>query len=124
MKTHSHQKYVGGEGMRQRAQSLPQPLIHKFDFANIGKNAASRFTGFLWRYFMNKRQKFARLAAFGAAAGAGSSAFAVDPATALEALGTLSTSATGFGPIMFGLAVTVTGIMIRVKWIKRGKGAA
>lgn len=51
-------------------------------------------------------------------------AFAVDPATALEALGTLSTSATGFGPIMFGLAVTVTGIMIGVKWIKRGKGAA
>lgn len=51
-------------------------------------------------------------------------AFAVDPETALVALGTLSTSATGFGPIMFGLAVTVTGIMIGVKWIKRGKGAA
>jgi len=52
------------------------------------------------------------------------SAFAVDPATALEAVTSLSTSATGFGPVMFGLAVTVTGIMIGIKWIKRGKGAA
>jgi len=61
----------------------------------------------------------------GAGAGfAGVSAFAVDPATALEAIGTLSTSATGFGPVMFGLAITVTGIMIGVKWIKRGKSAA
>jgi len=52
------------------------------------------------------------------------SAFAADPATALEAVTSLSTSATGFGPVMFGLAVTVTGIMIGIKWIKRGKGAA
>lgn len=52
------------------------------------------------------------------------SAFAVDPVSAEAALGTLSTSATGFGPIMFGLAVTVVGIMIGVKWIKRARGAA
>jgi len=73
---------------------------------------------------MTKRRKFARLAALALAAGAGMSAHAADPATALEALGELSTTATGFGPVMFGLAVTVTGIMIGVKWIKRGKGAA
>jgi len=70
------------------------------------------------------KNKFASLAVVTAAAMGSVSAFAADPASALEALGTLSTSATGFGPIMFGLAVTVTGIMIGVKWIKRGKGAA
>lgn len=51
-------------------------------------------------------------------------AFAEDPATALAAVGTLSTSANGFGPVMFGLAVTVVGILIGVKWIKRARGAA
>lgn len=55
---------------------------------------------------------------------AGVSSFAADPATALEAVTSLQSSATGFGPVMFGLAVTVTGIMIGIKWIKRGKGAA
>ena len=52
------------------------------------------------------------------------SARADDPATALAAIQTLSTSATGFGPVMFGLAIAVVGIMIGVKWIKRAKGAA
>ncbi len=52
------------------------------------------------------------------------SAHAADPADALAAVTSLSTSATGFGPVMFGLAVTVVGIMIGVKWIKRAKGAA
>lgn len=74
------------------------------------------------------RQKIARLvlvpAAAVMAAAASTSALAVDPATALEALGTLSTSSTGFGPVMFGLALAVVGIMVGVKWIKRGKGAA
>lgn len=51
-------------------------------------------------------------------------AHAEDPATALAAVTTLSGNATGFGPVMFGLAVTVVGIMIGVKWIKRAKGAA
>ncbi len=51
-------------------------------------------------------------------------AHATDPADALAAVTSLSTSATGFGPVMFGLAVTVVGIMIGVKWIKRAKGAA
>lgn len=51
-------------------------------------------------------------------------AFAVDPATALEAVTSLQGGAAGFAPIMFGLAITVVGIMIGVKWIKRAKGAA
>ena len=70
------------------------------------------------------KNKFARLAVIASATMASASAFAADPVSAIEALGSLSESANGFGPIMFGLAVTVTGIMIGVKWIKRGKGAA
>jgi len=73
---------------------------------------------------MNFRQKMARLAVVSGTGVGSVSAFAVDPATALEAIGTLSSSATGFGPVMFGLAITVVGIMIGVKWIKRGKSAA
>lgn len=74
---------------------------------------------------MNKKQKFARLSAI--AAGvlvAASSAHAVDPADAMAAVTSLSTSSAGFGPVMFGLAVSVVGIMIGVKWIKRARGAA
>ena len=70
------------------------------------------------------KSKLARLAAVGAAAAATGSAFAADPATAIEAVGTLSTSSAGFGPVMFGLAIAVVGIMVGVKWIKRAKGAA
>lgn len=55
---------------------------------------------------------------------ASNAARAEDPASALAAVTTLSGSATGFGPVMFGLAVTVVGILIGVKWIKRAKGAA
>ena len=64
-----------------------------------------------------------RLAAIPAAVLAGS-VHAADPADALAAVTSLSTSATGFGPVMFGLAVTVVGIMIGVKRIKRARGAA
>lgn len=64
-----------------------------------------------------------RLAAIPAAVLAGS-ARAADPADALAAVSSLSGSAAGFGPVMFGLAVTVVGIMIGVKWIKRARGAA
>lgn len=74
---------------------------------------------------MTKQQKFARLAAFGSALAAGAAqAQTADPADALAAVTSLSASATGFGPVMFGLAVTVVGIMIGVKWIKRARGAA
>ena len=69
------------------------------------------------------RSKAALLAATAAMLATGA-AHAVDPATALEAVGTLSTSAAGFGPVMFGIAIAVVGIMVGVKWIKRAKGAA
>jgi len=68
--------------------------------------------------------KFAKFGGATIATLAGAAAHAEDPATALAALTSLSGSATGFGPVMFGLAVTVVGIMIGVKWIKRGRGAA
>jgi hypothetical protein len=71
---------------------------------------------------MNKFAKFGggSLAALGLA----SAARAADPTDALAAVTGLSTSATGFGPVMYGLAVTVVGIMIGIKWIKRARGAA
>ena len=56
--------------------------------------------------------------------GIATSARAADPTDALAAVTSLSGSATGFGPVMWGLAVTVVGILIGVKWIKRAKGAA
>ena len=52
------------------------------------------------------------------------SAFAVDPATGLEAVGAVSTGLSAYGPPMFGLAVLSVGILVGVKWIKRAKGAA
>jgi len=58
------------------------------------------------------------------AAGGSAMAFAVDPATALEAAGQARDSATGFGPIMWSMAAAAVGILIGVKWIKRGRGAA
>jgi hypothetical protein len=69
-------------------------------------------------------QMKAKLAALAALSTVSGLSFAADPADALAAVTGLSTSATGFGPVMFGLAVTVVGIMIGVKWIKRAKGAA
>ena len=74
--------------------------------------------------FMKTRAQFARLAAFATMAASTGAAMAADPATALEGLQTLSGSATGFGPVLFGLAVVSVGILIGVKWIKRGKGAS
>ena len=70
------------------------------------------------------RSTLVRLLAIPAVAAATAPAFAADPVDALAAVTSLSTGATGFGPVMFGLAVTVVGIMIGVKWIKRAKGAA
>ncbi|SFQ45758.1 hypothetical protein SAMN05216567_116147 [Variovorax sp. OK605] len=72
---------------------------------------------------MNKQFRFAPLVGLAGALVAGAS-HAADPTDALAAVTGLSTSATGFGPVMFGLAVTVVGIMIGVKWIKRARGAA
>lgn len=70
------------------------------------------------------KTKFARLAAFTAAAAVGGSAIAADPLTAVEALGTLSGTTTAFGPVLFGLALASTVIMIGIAWIKKGRGAA
>ena len=72
---------------------------------------------------MEMKMKLAALPALVLAA-AVTPAFAVDPATALEAVGTLSTSAAGFGPVMFGIAVVSVGILIGIKGIKRTRGAA
>lgn len=70
-------------------------------------------------------QKYGRQVAVGVGSTVATvSAFATDPATALEAVQSLSTSSTGFAPVMYGLAVTTVGIMIGLKWIKRSKGAA
>lgn len=69
------------------------------------------------------KKKMLRLAALSASLLAASASYAVDPATALEAVQSLSTSSVGFGPVMYGLAVASVGIAIGVKWIKRGKGA-
>lgn len=68
--------------------------------------------------------KMFRLAALSAPLLAAGAARAADPATALEAVQTLTTSSAGFGPVMFGLAIASVGIGIGVKWIKRSKGAA
>lgn len=71
-----------------------------------------------------KKSTLAQLMAIPAVVFATTAAHAVDPTDALAAVSTLSTSATGFGPVMWGLAVTVVGILIGVKWIKRSRGAA
>ncbi|MDA8456143.1 hypothetical protein M4R22_15345 [Acidovorax sp. GBBC 3334] len=47
-----------------------------------------------------------------------------DPADALAALTNLKNTNVGFGPVLFALAAAATGILIGVKWIKRGRGAA
>jgi hypothetical protein len=70
------------------------------------------------------KAKLLRLAALSVPLAGAASSYAVDPATALEALGTLSGTTAGYGPVMFGLAIAAVGIGIGVKWIKRGKGAA
>jgi hypothetical protein len=52
------------------------------------------------------------------------SAQSTDPATALAALQTLTGTTDAYGPVMFGLALAATVIMIGVAWIKKGRGAA
>lgn len=71
-----------------------------------------------------KKNLFAKLAVIAGTVAASASAFAVDPATGLEAIGTVATGAAGYGPPMFGLAVIAVGVMVGVKWIKRARGAA
>ena len=70
------------------------------------------------------RQTLRRLALVGAGSAGATSAFAVDPESAAAALTSLGTGTSAYGPIMWGIAVVAVGIMIGVKWIKRGRGAA
>lgn len=67
---------------------------------------------------------FVRPALAVAGFGLAGAAHAADPADALTAVQSLSNSSAGFGPVMFGLAVTAVGISIGIKWIKRARGAA
>lgn len=60
----------------------------------------------------------------GLAASAGAMAQVATFATPAAAVEELADSATGMGPIMFGIAVIATGIMIGVRWIKRTKSAS
>jgi Ca2+/Na+ antiporter len=50
-------------------------------------------------------------------------AHATDPADALTALQTFSGTTTAYGPVLFGLAVVSTGIMLGIAWIKKARGA-
>jgi len=72
---------------------------------------------------MNKIFKFAAPSVL-ALGSVSSFAQAVDPATAQEALASLSGTTTGFGPVLFGLAVASSVIVIGIAWIKKGRGAA
>ncbi len=36
----------------------------------------------------------------------------------------LTTGQAGYGSVMFALAIVAVGILVGVKWIKRGRGAA
>jgi len=47
-----------------------------------------------------------------------------DPQDPIAAVKLLQGSSTGMGPVMWGLAAAVVGILVGVKWIKRGRGAA
>ena len=53
------------------------------------------------------------------------SAFAVPTLPdATAELTAISTGITSYSTVMFLIAITAVGIMVGVKWIKRGKGAA
>jgi hypothetical protein len=113
----------------KRDGQSPLPLNH---FGGLRLAALLRLI--TWRDSMSKRKLAALMAAtrkpvLALVAVAGSivgaqSAMAADPASAVEAVSTLSGSSTGFGPVMWGLAIGVVGILVGVKWIHRAKGAA
>lgn len=76
------------------------------------------------KLFNMARKYGARVALVGAGVAGSASAFAVDPESALLALGSLSGTTTAFGPPLFGLAVASSIIVIGIAWIKKGRGAA
>jgi hypothetical protein len=51
-------------------------------------------------------------------------AFAVDPADGPSAISGITSSSSGYTGPMLGLALFGVGVMVAVKWIKRGKSAA
>jgi hypothetical protein len=74
---------------------------------------------------MNRTQKLiAATVGLAASAGAFAQAAPADPATALAGLQTFSGTTGVYGPVLFGLAVVSSGIMIGVAWIKKSRGAA
>lgn len=75
------------------------------------------------KLFKAARKYGARVVAGGAALAGAASSFAVDPATAGEALSSLSGTTTAYGPPLFGLAVVATGIVLGIGWIKKGRTA-
>ena len=60
----------------------------------------------------------------------GASSLVAQPASAQSLpdasaqLTAISTSITNYATVMFGIAIVAVGILVGVKWIKRGKGAA
>jgi len=70
--------------------------------------------------------KKAVVAALGVAASVGAMAQAVTQtyATPQDALNALSGTATGFGPVLFGMAVISSGIVLGIAWIKKSRSAA
>lgn len=74
---------------------------------------------------LNVARKYgARVAVAGASLASAGLALAEDPATAIAALQSQSAASSGFGPALWGMAAVSVGILIGVKWIKRGRGAA
>lgn len=73
--------------------------------------------------------KKAAAAAVAFAASAGSVMAQTAPAittyaTPQDALDALGGTATGFGPILFGMAVISSGIVLGIAWIKKSRSAA
>lgn len=60
----------------------------------------------------------------GLLASAGAFAQAVTVPSAVTQIEAITTGQAGYSTAMFALALTAVGILVGVKWIKRGKGAA
>ena len=68
-----------------------------------------------------------RLATLVATLGAAGAAMADGPTAVPDAssyVTAISTGQSNYSAVMWGLALIATGIMVGVKWIKRGRGAA
>jgi len=74
---------------------------------------------------MSKKIKFARLAAFSAAAvGLGSNAFAAADAAFTSAVTTVTADVATYGGALVGVAAVGVGFMIAMKYIKKIRSAA